>query len=116
MPNSLSCSAVMEAAVALHVCDQEHVGAVDLEFEIVGNILAQDRRRERSEASRYLIFRLSVFCISGLRGSPKMERAPSAAAQTPCDLETNRRRGPPATHRSTLEEFRLVNDGELCAR
>ena len=79
MPNSVCSAAVIARRRALcHVGDQQHIRAVRVELEPVGDVLAQHRGREGPEASRYFTLRLSVFCMVGERGSPRIERAPSA--------------------------------------
>ena len=66
-------------ATLRHVGDHQHVGAVVVDTRTSPRRpRAAPRARRGGTTSRYLTRRLSVFCISGERGSPRIERAPSA--------------------------------------
>ena len=57
---------------------QQHVRAVGVELEPIGDVFAQNRRRERTKRFAIFDLRLSADCIEGERASAMMERLPSA--------------------------------------
>ena len=80
MPNSACSSSVIARRRRFtHVGDQQHVGAVARRARTSRRRpRAAPRARTAGRLSRYLTLRLSVFCIVGERGSPRIERLPSA--------------------------------------
>ena len=79
MPNSACSFGAHRASLALcYVGNDQHVGTVVVELEIVANVLTQDRRRKRAEALTIFDLKIQIFCIAGSRGSPRIERLPSA--------------------------------------
>ena len=92
MPNRRSSLGRHVAApVALHVGDQQHVGAVGIELEIVGDVLAQDRGREGAEALAVLdleiepLLHLGIARIAEDRAGAERARPELHAALEPAD-------------------------------
>ena len=104
MPNSACSSARHGAAPVLaHIGDDQHVGAVGIELEPVGDVLAQHRRRERPKALAILDLQIEVasaWWASADRRGSSARRA--SAGRTPCGPGTSRRpAGRPAPARSS---------------
>ncbi len=92
MPKSACSSAVIGAAPVLDdVGDQQHVGAVAVELEPVGDVLAQHRRRERPEGLAVLDLQVEHLLhrrrarVAEDRAAAERARAELHAALEPAD-------------------------------
>src|SRR5262249_48325496 len=101
------------APIALHAGDQQHVGAIDIELEILRDVLSQHRRSKGSKAlsvlnlevQRFLHLRVAWIAENGARA--KGAGAKLHAALEPADGMAGLKRIAAA-----LEEVRLGDDGK----
>ncbi len=118
MPNSACSSAVIARRLSCRdVGDQQHVGAVGVELEPFGDILAQHRRREGPKALAILDLEIEVLLhrrrarIAEDRAGAERARAEFHAALKPADRlavgERLRRR---------LDHVVVAEHGRSCAR
>ena len=91
-----------------HRRDQEHVGALHVELEVVRAALEEHRRREGPEGFAVLDLQVHLHLGVGPRGSPRIERAPSArgpnsmrpdSSPTTCPAASARARRAPRARR-----------------
>ena len=88
MPNSACSADVIWRRFSLDVGDEQHVGAVGIEIEPVGDILAQHRRRERPETLAVLDLEVEVLLHRGrARIAEDRARAERARAELHAALE-----------------------------